>query len=150
MARTATCPIGRFHKKVVWKDGCWGWNASTINGYGQFGVGGRAHRFSYELYKGVTIPEGMCVLHKCDNPICSNPDHLFLGTRIENNEDKVRKGRCRNGRSPGEKNGWALLTNEQAASIRMDKRTAVVIAKEYFVRPSTIYNIRQGKTYRND
>ena len=136
----------RFESKIQKSDGCWLWLASTINGYGQFGKGLRAHRVSYSLYRG-EIPDGMCVLHKCDVPLCVNPDHLFLGTRIENNEDKVRKGRGRCGKSAGEKNGWSLLTNQQASFIRADKRPAKIIAPEYGVHFSTVYRIRQGKAY---
>jgi hypothetical protein len=52
----------------------------------------KVHRFSYEYFVG-TIPDGLCVLHKCDNTICSNPDHLFLGTQKENIQDMLNKGR---------------------------------------------------------
>lgn len=67
-------------------------------GYGVFGRGGQgrrltyAHRWAYALFHGA-IPEGMCVLHHCDNPPCINPDHLFLGTKGDNNRDKTAKGR---------------------------------------------------------
>jgi hypothetical protein len=83
-------------------DQCWEWTGKARHpfGYGVFGLGTRqagtmqAHRFSYQLYVG-PIPDGMCVLHKCDNPPCVNPDHLFLGTRADNNHDMIAKGRYR-------------------------------------------------------
>ena len=79
---------------------CWLWIGPTSNGrYGQFGRGSKpneirvkAHRFSWELFNG-PIPEGMKVLHSCDNPPCVNPSHLFLGTQKDNAQDAIRKGR---------------------------------------------------------
>ncbi len=78
---------------------CWDWTASLGNhGYGVLGLGGRtdgkdlAHRISWELSKG-DIPEGVCVLHKCDRRSCVNPDHLFLGSKADNTADMVAKGR---------------------------------------------------------
>ncbi len=79
-------------------DGCWGWVSGTdAFGYGRLiAPGGRknlkAHRVSWELHNG-PIPGGMCVLHRCDNPPCSNPDHLFLGTKADNVADMNAKGR---------------------------------------------------------
>lgn len=79
--------------------GCWIWMGPTkIDGYGRINVNQRnchAHRISWELYKG-PIPQGMCVLHRCDTPSCVNPHHLFLGTKIENNKDRDNKKRTRN------------------------------------------------------
>lgn len=79
-------------------DACWTWTASLhTNGYGQIGSGGRgrpllAHRVAWELFCGA-IPVGMVVCHRCDNHLCCNPSHLFIGTQAENLEDMTRKGR---------------------------------------------------------
>lgn len=80
-------------------DGCWVWTASVIrSGYGRFGLQGAgartvgAHRFSFELANG-PIPDGMCICHRCDNPKCVRPSHLFLGSFSDNTRDAINKGR---------------------------------------------------------
>ena len=77
---------------------CWVWTGSLFeSGYGRFSRSNkklRAHRVSYEIYKGA-IPDGMHVLHECDNPPCVNPNHLFLGTHLDNMKDMERKGRAK-------------------------------------------------------
>lgn len=76
---------------------CWLWTAFVkANGYGQFGIGkakggAHAHRFSFELHVG-PIPDGLCVLHRCDVRHCVRPEHLFLGTQKDNANDRDRKG----------------------------------------------------------
>ena len=73
--------------------GCWEWvGPRQPNGYGVIAEGLSTHRFSYERFKGA-IPLGMCVLHSCDNKICVNPEHLFLGTNNDNTQDMMAKGR---------------------------------------------------------
>jgi hypothetical protein len=88
--------LERFWRKVRKTDGCWEWTASFRGlGYGQIKVNQKmlyAHRVSWEMANG-PIPDGLCVLHHCDNPPCVNPDHLFLGTQADNMRDKVRKNR---------------------------------------------------------
>lgn len=87
----------RFMRLVEKTEGCWLWKASLRRGYGQFfiarGLTVRAHRFSYELHIGA-IPDGMMVCHRCDNPICVRPEHLFLGTAKDNARDMIEKGRA--------------------------------------------------------
>ena len=78
---------------------CHQWTAHTLKGYGRLKVDAKmegSHRVSYEIYRG-PIPDGLCVLHSCDNPSCVNPDHLWLGTNQDNIDDKVAKGRHSNG-----------------------------------------------------
>lgn len=110
----------RFDSKYVVNpdSGCWEWTAAYgSNGYGQFRVGkmGSAHRASYEIHKG-DIPAGVCVLHKCDNPKCVNPDHLFLGTKADNAADMNAKNR--QARQKGSKHGRSKLTDLQVEEIR--------------------------------
>ena len=95
--------VSRFWSKVNRTDNpndCWEWNASRVSGgYGQairFGKSSVAHRVAWELTQG-PIPEGIFVCHRCDNRLCCNPAHLFLGTARDNNRDKMDKGRARGG-----------------------------------------------------
>ena len=118
----------RFWSKVDVRseDECWPWTASVRRkdeGYGAFWMNGRHHpanRVALQL-SGVDIPEDMVACHKCDNPRCCNPKHLFVGTPLENNDDKVLKGR----HSRGSSHGMAKLTDEQIAEIRSHKPPGV-------------------------
>ena len=97
---------------------CWEWQAHTVRGYGGIKVDcktKKAHRVAWELTSG-PIPEDMCVLHKCDNPLCVNPSHLFLGTQSDNIQDRVSKGRC--SATSGEAHYRCKLSDEQVAGIR--------------------------------
>jgi hypothetical protein len=92
----------RFWLHVEKTDGCWIWTGSSNDaGYGVVWTDDKilvgAHRFSYELHN-EPITGGLFVLHRCDNPPCVNPEHLFLGTAADNVHDMIRKGRNRNGR----------------------------------------------------
>jgi len=86
----------RFWDKVEKTDGCWLWTASkSEDGYGYFRFDGgmrKAHRMSW-LFTNGEIPEGMFVCHSCDNPSCVNPEHLWLGTNQDNQDDMNEKGR---------------------------------------------------------
>ena len=106
------------------KSGCWGWKGRrNKNGYGGLSIDGKevlAHRLSYEINVG-TIPAGMCVCHWCDNPPCTNPEHLFVATHRENIADRTVKGR--GGNHKGEANGRAKLGRDDVSRIRLMFRT---------------------------
>ena len=121
-------PEKRFWLKIDKKapNECWEWKAGCFkNGYGAFGYNGKvvkAHRLAWELTYG-PIPEGMFVLHHCDNPKCCNAkntkDHLYLGTQLDNMQDRDNKGRAsRISKNNGENHGRAKLTKEQTNEIR--------------------------------
>jgi hypothetical protein len=79
---------------------CWAWKGTMMGLYGAFAVSGKntgAHRFSYALANGPIASSKLFVCHRCDNPTCVNPAHLFLGEHQDNVADKVAKGRCHNG-----------------------------------------------------
>lgn len=129
LGRPRTRPIeDRFHEKVDKSPGhgpngdCWIWvSVKPPNRYGLILFGKKqtlAHRVSYELANG-PIPKGLWVLHRCDNPPCVNPDHLFLGTPTDNVQDCISKGRNSNGqRQRGEAHPKSKLKNEQVIEIR--------------------------------
>lgn len=100
------------------ENGCWNWKLSkNIGGYGVINAFGEqtAHRVSWIIHNG-KIPDGLCVLHKCDNPPCCNPAHLFLGTNQDNMTDKALKKRCNTPK--GEKSGCSVLKTKEVLEIR--------------------------------
>lgn len=146
-------PEGVFHKKVIKskdKNGCWVYPA--LKGYGKMMVNGKvtvAHRFSYELHNG-KIPEGMLVLHKCDNRPCVNPDHLFLGTYSDNTQDMLKKNR---GNAPrGSCHFRSTLTENDIAIIKkriLNGEKMTNLAHEYNVSWCTLYQMKGGKSWRH-
>lgn len=150
--------LRNFWKKIKITDGCWNWIAGkTKKGYGHFGVDEKlilAHRVSWMIHFG-EIPHdgsyhGICVLHKCDNPPCVNPSHLFLGTNADNNHDKAAKGRCN--APTGEAQGLSKLTADKVRQIRkyyaIGDTTLHKLAAMFGVHYSTISDVVRGKTWR--
>lgn len=137
--------------EVCDQTGCWNWTASkTQRGYGQFwnGVTMRSsHRVSYELHRG-PIAEGMHVLHRCDNPACINPDHLFLGTNADNMADRDAKGRG----ARGQRYKFTKLTPEDVLAIRAAEGTEGparhAIAAKYGISNKYIRKIWDRKSWR--
>lgn len=175
-----------FWSKVNKTDTCWEWmRALDKRGYGQIvaklpekkQASFRAHRVAWELTNG-KIPEGLWVLHKCDNPKCCNPDHLFLGTHQDNMDDAVSKQRMAHGenhglkRHPeriarGEKSGARLhpetvqrgmdcgaskLTDDQVREIRasyVPRKTTGYLADKFGVHGETIRRVVARKIWKH-
>lgn len=140
--------LDRFVEKFRVTPGCWVWTAGLgSNGYGHFwnGLGPTpAHRMSYMLFIGA-IPDGLGVLHKCDNRLCVNPDHFFLGDNADNTADMVSKGRQRKGAQVAA----SKLDDEQVKLIRSDSRSDRKVAHDYGVSHTTINDIRSNKIWRH-
>lgn len=130
----------RFQSKISKGDVgvCWNWKPKPdTNGYGAFTLSGQkvgAHRVAYEIAHG-EIPKGLQVLHQCDNPICCNPAHLFLGTIAVNNRDKADKGRSHH--PNGEKNGNHRFTNSDIDNIRSQYSLGFKTQKELAIQFKT-------------
>lgn len=135
----------KYEKKGVWA--CWEWTASTDRrGYGQFWLGKPvfAHRVAWVRRYG-PIPADLHVCHRCDNPTCVNPNHLFLGTQADNMADKTEKKR----HSYGETHGCAKLTEDRVRAIRADDRLLREIAADYGVSQVTVSHIKTRRIWRH-
>lgn len=141
------------HYKVNNKTGCWEWFRAKTKGYGHFAIKGNfylAHRFMWIINNG-NIPDGLFVCHKCDNPCCINPDHLFLGTNIENLQDAINKG-IKLGNSKGEKNGRSKLTQNQILNIKHLLHCKVPtkrIAEKFGISQRHVQYISNNKTWKH-
>lgn len=110
---------------------------------GTFSRGIRVHRIAYRLFFG-KIEKGMLICHKCDNPACCNPKHLFMGTNEDNMRDMALKGRAFI--SWGEKSGMHKLTTTQVQAIRASNARQIDLANKYGVSKSTICEIINYKS----
>lgn len=131
---------------VAGPDDCWLWTRGKhSDGYGRMDIGNNtnvgAHRISWELHHG-PIPPNMYVCHRCDNPPCVNPAHLFLGTIIDNVVDRDAKGRT----SMGEKHCTAKLTSKQVREIFVASGKHKEIAINYGVTRSTVTHIKNARS----
>lgn len=145
--------FARFFGKVRVGNDCWEWvGAGQTQGYGEYELDGArymAHRAAYFLGTGEQ-PGSLCVCHRCDNPSCVRPSHLFLGTRRDNHLDMRAKGRMVVNR--GRKNGMAKLRGEDIPTIRALLRRGVSlknIGRRFGVHAETIRAVDRGVTWKH-
>lgn len=143
---------------------CWKWKACKIKGYGS--IGELAHRVSWKIHNG-SIPDSMKVLHRCDNPECTNPDHLFLGSQFDNVHDMIKKGRQKYKPAQGASHGSKTkpesirrgtshvsrkLTAEEVVEIRFFHKnlgvSQVRLSQMFEVHRETIRNIVNRQTWK--
>lgn len=131
--------------------GCWNWILRlNDDGYGKKTLDGKkrsAHVIVWILFNG-DLPKGKCVLHKCDNRRCVNPDHLFVGTQLDNIQDMKEKGRARKGVT----HFWAKINPAIVANMRSDRasgQTFKSIAEKYGVDEKTAWHAIKGRTWRH-
>lgn len=140
----------KFWPYVEKTEGCWIWSGTIVEGRGQIGSirptkRHKAHRVSWMIHKG-DIPTGLLVCHKCDNGLCVNPDHLFLGTTRDNMNDKVRKGR----QYRGNRHHNAKLTFEKAQEMRRlfsAGKTRIELCSIYGVGKEAVANVIFGEAW---
>lgn len=143
----------RFEEKYLSGAGCWLWTGSkNSDGYGTVRADERislAHRVAWQLAFGL-IPNGMCVLHRCDMPACVRPDHLWLGSHQDNMRDRDRKGRSGSEKRNGERHGRAKLTEKAIVAIRQAYAMGVsqyALARRFNVNSGTINGIVRRITW---
>jgi hypothetical protein len=144
----------RFWRKVSKTESCWIWTGNKSSGrYGEINKFGghhliKSHRASWILHYG-PIPEGYSVCHRCDNPACVRPDHLWIGTHDQNMKDMVSKGRSRG--LSGERHNLAKLNQDAVAYIRKhhnpQKRIGGMLARKFGVTRHTICSVFHNKSW---
>lgn len=152
MGRKSRPLLERFWEKVNKTTTCWNWIAGKNNyGYGVFGITGTkvklATHVSFEIENG-PIPEGACVLHKCDNRACVNPNHLFLGTRNDNMQDMINKNRAKH---PKGEDNHSILKEFEVIEIRNKsiEFSTEELSNQYKVSKQTIRDIINYKRWKH-
>ncbi|MEE9393388.1 MAG: HNH endonuclease [Planctomycetota bacterium] len=148
--------IALFEAKIDKSGKCWLWMGSRVkDGYGDLYIGSevkktsrvvKAHRLAWLIeHPFDTLGPDDCVLHSCDNPPCCRPDHLFIGTKADNNYDKLAKGRHR--AISGEQCHNAKLTRADIPVIRASKEKQAALAARYGVSHQVIWMVKRGKAW---
>lgn len=153
--------LKRFTDKIMInaQSGCWEWTAAVGGaGYGKMQWHGRleiAPRIAYQIVHGA-IPSGLHICHRCDNPLCVRPDHLFAGTRSDNMRDCRSKGRMKgiitSESVRGEHNTKAKMTDAQVVALRADRSAGLslsALARKYGISKSMVKFIVDGKNWRH-
>lgn len=166
LRRAGLVPVGtravgpveeRFWRFVAKSEGCWSWvgGSKAQKGYGLLQTGGRgsarvlAHRLSYEIHHG-PIPDGLVVMHKCDNPNCVNPDHLRVGTTSENVKEAYEKRRKVSPFKRGADHHGALLNEEAVRIIRAHPTTPLKpLAAMFGCSTNAVSAVRNGRTWKH-
>lgn len=135
-------------------DDCWPWLGQILSGgYGRISAGPKtsggllAHRVSWELANNSPIPEGMVVMHSCDNRSCVNPNHLSIGTHMENTWDMIKKGRAKYVKFLGVENKRSILTPEIVKEIRQSDLNHAAMARKIGVSVGCVRSVRSGRTW---
>ena len=147
-----------FWKRVYKTDTCWLWTGARVR-YGRFCINCKTsdtHRLAWEFVNGM-IPHGMCVLHKCDNVLCVNPSHLFLGTHADNMADKVSKNRQANGErlaklhrgELGSRSVLRICDVERIKEASLFGASRRNLAAIYGVHYTTISDVCRGDSWNN-
>ena len=140
--------VSRFWTKVHKSSGCWEWQGKRDRwGYGRINARGnktiKAHRLSYVIHRS-PIPQGLNVLHTCDNPRCVRPDHLWLGTIADNNRDMAQKGRARSGRGKRKPTKMNVESVRELRKLRQDGWTFIRLAGRFGITKSYARKVALG------